>query len=86
MGWFISPGIFIEFAKVFGKFSLRSHTMAALFAPFYFLWLASQKDTKFIGAEAVRKHKKKAWREWVDAGIFAVVAATLIRTLFLKLM
>ena len=37
-------------------------------------------DTKFIGPEAVLKHKKPGWREWVDAAIFAVVAATLIRT------
>lgn len=80
VGWFISPGIFIEFAKVFGKFSLRQHTMAALFAPFYFPWLAAQKDTKFIGPVAASKHKKPAWREWVDAAVFAVVAATLIRT------
>jgi signal peptidase I len=80
VGWFISPGIFIEFAKAFGKFSLGHHTMAALFAPFYFPWLAAQKDTKYIGAEAARKHRKEGWREWVDAAIFAIVAATLIRT------
>ncbi|MBC7873139.1 MAG: signal peptidase I, partial [Ferruginibacter sp.] len=80
VGWFITPGIFIEFAKVFGKFSLGHHTMASLFAPFYFPWLAAQKDTKFIGAVAASKHKKPAWREWVDAAIFAIVAATLIRT------
>ena len=80
VGWFITPGIFIEFAKVFGKFSLGHHTMAALLAPFYFPWLAAQKDTKFIGPVAAAKHKKAAWREWVDAAIFAIVAATLIRT------
>ena len=80
VGWFITPGIFIEFAKMFGKFSLGHHTMAALLAPFYFPWLAAQKDTKFIGPVAARKHKKTAWREWVDAAIFAIVAATLIRT------
>jgi signal peptidase I len=80
VGWFITPGIFIEFAKAFGVFSLRQHTMASLFAFVYFPWLASKKDTKFIGPEAVKKHKKKSWREWVDAAIFAVVAATLIRT------
>jgi signal peptidase I len=80
VGWFITPGIFIEFAKVFGKFSLGHHTLAALLAPFYFPWLAAQKDTKFIGPDAVKKHKKKSWREWVDAAIFAIVAATLIRT------
>lgn len=80
VGWFISPGIFIEFTKVFGKFSLGQHTLASLLAPLYFPYLAYQKDTKFIGPEAVMKHKKAGWREWVDAAIFAVVAATLIRT------
>jgi signal peptidase I len=80
VGWFISPGIFIEFAKVFGKFSLGQHTLASLLAPFYFPYIASQKDTKYIGPDAVKKHRKKGWREWVDAAIFAIVAATLIRT------
>jgi len=80
VGWFITPGIFIEFVKLFGKFSLGHHTLAALLAPFYFPWLAVQKDTKFIGPEAARSHKKAGWREWVDAAIFAIVAATLIRT------
>jgi signal peptidase I len=80
VGWFISPGIFIEFAKVFGKFSLGHHTMAALLAFFYFPYIASKPGTKFIGPAAVKKHKKAGWREWVDAAVFAVVAATLIRT------
>ncbi|HSU28380.1 MAG TPA: signal peptidase I [Chitinophagaceae bacterium] len=80
VGWFISPGIFIEYAKVFGKFTLGQHTLASLFAPFYFPYLAYKEDPKFIGPEAVKKHKKKSWREWVDAAIFAIIAATLIRT------
>jgi signal peptidase I len=80
VGWFITPGIFIEFAKVFGKFSLGHHTLASLLAPFYFPWLGYKADAKFIGPEAVKKHKKPGWREWVDAAIFAIVAATLIRT------
>jgi signal peptidase I len=80
VGWFITPGIFIEFSKLFNVFSLRQHTMASLFPFFYFPWLAKHKDTRFIGPEAVKKHKKAVWREWVDAAIFAIVAATLIRT------
>ncbi|WP_346237331.1 signal peptidase I [Niabella insulamsoli] len=80
VGWFITPGIFIEFAKVFCRFSFLDHTAAALLAPFYFPWLANHKDARFIGAEGVHKHKKPSWREWVDAAIFAIVAATLIRT------
>jgi signal peptidase I len=80
IGWFISPGIFIEFAKVFGKFGLGQHTLASLAAPFYFPVMADKPDTKFVGPEAVKKHKKSGVREWVDAAIFAIVAATLIRT------
>lgn len=80
VGWFITPGIFIEFSKVFGKFALLDHTLASLFAPFYFPWLANHKNTRFVGPEIVRKQKKAGWREWVDAAIFAIVAATLIRT------
>lgn len=80
VGWFITPGIFIEFTKVFGRFSLGDHTAVSLFAPFYFPWLAANKDTRFVGAEVVKKHKKAGWREWVDAAIFAIVAATLIRS------
>jgi signal peptidase I len=30
------------------------------------------------------KVKKPAWREWLDAGVFAIVAATLIRTLIFE--
>lgn len=80
VGWFITPGIFIEFAKVFCRFSFLDHLCAALFAPFYFPWLANNKDARLIGPEGVQKHKKPSWREWVDAAVFAVVAATLIRT------
>ncbi len=80
VGWFITPGILIEFAKAFCRFSFLDHT-AATFASFaYFPWLANNKDARFIGAEGVQKHKKPSWREWVDAAVFAVVAATLIRT------
>jgi signal peptidase I len=80
VGWFISPGIFIEFVKLFGKFSIGSHTLAALLAPFYFPYIAYKEDVKYIGPDAVKKHRKSAAREWFDAAIFAIVAATLIRT------
>lgn len=80
VGWFITPGIFIEWVKLFGRFSLADHTLAALFAPFYFPYLGYNDKVRYIGPEGVRRYEKPAWREWVDAAIFAVVAATLIRT------
>lgn len=80
VGWFISPGIFIEFVKLFGRFSLGEHTLAALFAPFYFPYLGYSPKIHYIGPEKARLYKKPGWREWIDAAIFAIVAATLIRT------
>ncbi len=80
VGWFITPGIFIEFVKLFGRFSFLDHTLAALFAPFYFPYLGYSDKVRYIGPEGARRYKKPGWREWVDAAIFAIVAATLIRT------
>jgi signal peptidase I len=80
VGWFISPGIFIEFVKLFGRFTFWEHTLAALFAPFYFPYLGYSPKIHYVGPEGARKYKKQGWREWVDAAIFAIVAATLIRT------
>ena len=80
VGWFITPGIFIEFVKLFGRFGLVDHTLASLFAPFYFPYLGYSEKVRYIGPEGAKHYKKPGWREWVDAAIFAIVAATLIRT------
>src|SRR3954453_582710 len=80
VGWFITPGIFIEFVKLFGRFTLGEHTLAALFAPFYFPYLGYSPKIHYIGPEGAKRYKKPGWREWVDAAVFAIVAATLIRT------
>jgi signal peptidase I len=79
-GWFITIWLLIEFVKLFGKFKLYEHAMV-VFVPFlYFPYLGWSKDEKYIGPEIVKKHKKSATREWIDAAVFAIVAATLIRT------
>ena len=79
-GWFISIWLLIEFVKLFGKFKLYEHALV-VFVPFlYFPYLGWSKDEKYIGPDIVRKHKKTATREWIDAAVFAIVAATLIRT------
>jgi signal peptidase I len=80
VGWFISMGIYVEFVKAFGKFRFYEHALAALVPVFYFPYLGYNKDDRFLGSAVVKKHKKGTAREWVDAGVFAIVAATLIRT------
>jgi len=80
VGWFITMGIFIEFVKTFGKFKLSEHALAALVPVAYFPYIGFNKDDRFLGTDLVKKHRKSPAREWIDAGIFAIVAATLIRT------
>jgi len=80
VGWFITIWLLIESVKLFGKFSLLEHALV-VFVPFlYFPYLGYSDKEKYCGPEIVKKHKKTAVREWVDAAVFAVVAATLIRT------
>ncbi|MEJ0080726.1 MAG: DUF5684 domain-containing protein [Puia sp.] len=80
VGWFFSIAILVEFVKTFGKFRFYQHALTVCTLGLYFLYIGLNKKDKFIGAEAARKYKKSAAREWIDAGIFAVIAATLIRT------
>lgn len=80
VGWFITLGIFIEFVKPFGKFKFYQHMFASLGAPVYLPYVGFNKKDKFLGLDAISKYKKSSTREWIDAGVFAIVAATLIRT------
>jgi signal peptidase I len=72
--------IYIDLARYFGKFRFYENTLAALFPFFYFPYLGMKRKLSYLGPDSVREYKKSALREWIDAGVFAVVAATLIRT------
>src|SRR6202007_1888591 len=80
VGWFITLGLLVEFIKVFGKFKFYEHALTVLTAGLYFIYVGMDPKTKYIGPDQARKHKKDTAREWVDAVVFAVVSATLIRT------
>src|SRR5438034_11507864 len=77
VGWFITPGIFIEFVKLYGKFSIGSHILTSLLAPFYFPYIAYYEHVKYICPDAVIKHKKKAPKEWCASASCAILPHTL---------
>ncbi|MBX2921328.1 MAG: signal peptidase I [Chitinophagaceae bacterium] len=80
IGQFITIWIYIRFVEHFGRFSLLHHA-AAVFVPFlYFPYLGYSKNERYSGNAVVKNYKKSPAREWIDAGVFAVVAATIIRT------
>lgn len=78
-GQFITIWITIIFVMHFGKFSVIDHALT-VFLPFiYFPYLGFSKE-RYKGQEVMKLYKKPASREWIDAAVFAIVAATLIRT------
>ena len=79
-GQFITIWITIIFVMNFKRFSLLDHALVTLFPFIYFPYLGFNKEDKWYGHEVVVAYKKPQSREWIDAGVFAVVAATLIRT------
>ena len=74
----------VEMAKCFGKYGLGQQFLAVVVPFFYFPYLAFQKDEKFLDPENRQEPPKSAAREWTDAIIFAVVAATIIRTFLIE--
>jgi signal peptidase I len=79
-GQFITIWSTIIFVMQFKRFNLIHHT-ATVFLPFiYFTYLVFSKNEQFYGPSVLGKYTKPASREWIDAGVFAIVAATIIRT------
>ncbi|MDI9336821.1 MAG: signal peptidase I [Alphaproteobacteria bacterium] len=78
-GPFFTLWINIMFTMHFKRFSFSDHTLATVL-PFYFYpKLARDATQKFYGVKALDGYVKSVSREWVDAIIFAVIAATIIR-------
>jgi signal peptidase I len=79
-GQFVTIWITIIFVMHFGKFSLIDHTLTVFVPFFYFPYLGFSDKVRWGGENVVKHYKKGVLREWIDAAVFAVVAAMLIRT------
>ena len=71
-------------AKSFNKRSFVEKALAAIFGFVYLFYIGFQKDTKYVGPEDRSKMKASFAREWTEAIVFAVIAATVIRTFFFE--
>ncbi|MBR1770335.1 MAG: signal peptidase I [Bacteroidales bacterium] len=72
--------VFVEFAKCFRKYSLWYQVLVALF-PFIMLpILGWSPREEYANPKDLPEHKVGVIRDWADAIIFAVIAATIIRT------
>ncbi len=71
-------------AKAFNKRTFQDKTLAFLIGFIYLPYIGFQKETKYVGPEDMSKNKPSIVREWSEAIVFAVVAATVIRTFFFE--
>ena len=79
VGLFYFVGIILEILHSFGRFKFYQHALGVLFGFIYIPYLALQKDTKYTHPDKQKRPVKSTGREWADAIIFAVFAATFIR-------
>jgi signal peptidase I len=68
----------------FGKKSAGEKFIGAVLWFAYLPWFGYSKNLKYTGPVDYTKVKRSWMAEWVDAGLFAVVAATIIRTFFIE--
>lgn len=81
---FVVMLMIVEVDKCFRKNNLWYQLLSIIF-PFVFLpLLGFSKKEKYTNPKDLPPYKTSAVREWVDAILFAVVAATVIRTMFFE--
>lgn len=74
----------VEILKCFGKESIGAQALGVIFPFLYLPYLGFSGSEVYMDPDKREKVKKGVVREWVDAIIFAVVAATIIRTFFIE--
>ena len=84
LGFVVWMGIIVELMKLLGKTSFKEHFLGVVFAGIYLPYIGFKEDVKFIGYDEAAKYKKSFKREWADAIIFAVIAATIIRGFYIE--
>ncbi len=73
-----------ELARAFGQRSLVQY-LIAIFLPFVTIaLLAFKPEIVYTGLPDYKNEKKSRSREWAEAIIFAIIAATIIRTFFIE--
>lgn len=68
----------VETAKVFGRHGFWEQTFAVIF-PFIYMPYLGLSKLEYLGPEAAKGVEYSKTREWLDAIVFALVAAVIIR-------
>ncbi|MFH0936179.1 MAG: signal peptidase I [Candidatus Woesearchaeota archaeon] len=74
----------VETLKCYEKYGLGQQALGVIFPFIYLPYLGFSKEEKYIHPDDRPEIKKTIAREWTDAIIFAVIAATIIRTFLIE--
>lgn len=74
----------VETLKCYKIYSLDQQALAVIFPYIYLPWLGVKKEKDYVEPQSRVRIRKTPLREWVDAIIFAVIAATIIRVFMIE--
>ena len=91
--YMIVPGVNIfaflllvqETARVFRRYGFLEQLLAALVPCFYLPWLGLSPKTAYVDPRVEKPAKVGEGRDWLDAIVFAIIAAVLIRSFTFEL-
>lgn len=83
VGFYMVAVLVVLTANCFGKRKFGEHVVAVIGFFAFIPWLGFSKDNEWKGVPKPEE-KRHIAKEWGEAGVFAVVAATLIRTFFFE--
>lgn len=66
-------------ARSFGKYTSKELFQAVVLFPYFFIMIANDKTTAFVPKDKRPARKKSSVREWGEALVFAIIAATFIK-------
>lgn len=81
---FVYMLMLVELVKCYGKYGLGEQFLAVVVPIVYLPWISADKKLTYYDPIVTERPKKGPVREWLDAIIFAVVAATIIRTFLIE--
>jgi signal peptidase I len=71
--------ILYNLARAYGKYTSKELFSAVVLFPYFFIKIANDKETVFVPKDKRPARKKSSIREWGEALIFAIIAATFIK-------
>jgi signal peptidase I len=85
INFFVALTIHLDLLKSFGRYTYFDQAVGVILAPFYMVYVAFAPSTTYKGkATEMPKVKKSPGKEWFEAIVFAVFAATFIRWVFME--